>query len=67
METELLAFRETATIEKRELKNNLEILTQENFNLRKELEILVNENKGNTGQIDEYSEQIAGLTVFFFS
>merc|ERR1719427_548453 len=52
-ETELLAFRETSTKEKREMSNNLELLTNENFHLRKELEMLVNQNKGSANQVEE--------------
>jgi len=60
-ETELLAFRETSTKEKREMSKNLDLLTNENFHLRKELEILIEQNKGTTNQVEEYTEKITGL------
>ena len=62
-ETELLAFRETSTKEKREMSKNLDLLTNENFHLRKELEILIEQNKGTTNQVEEYTEKITGLEV----
>ena len=62
-EAELLAFREIATKEKRELSNNLEILTQENHTLRQELNDIVTDNQNTHGKVKDYTEQIAGLEV----
>ena len=62
-ETELLAFRETSTKEKREMSKNLDVLTNENIHLRKELEMLIEQNKGSTNQVEEYTEKITGLEV----
>jgi chromosome segregation ATPase len=61
IETELLAYRETSTLEKRELKNNVEILTQENMKMRKELEIIIEQNQGTNTQIELSKQNINGL------
>ena len=62
-ESELFAYRETTTKEKREMATRLEIITQENMKLKKELNSVVNGHEQQTTIIQEYNDKINGLEV----
>ena len=62
-ESELFAYREATTKEKRELATRLEIITQENMTLKKELDQVVNGHQQQNSIIEQYTEKITGLEV----
>merc|ERR1711892_1350924 len=60
-ESELFAYREATTKEKRELATKVEIMTREIIQLKKELNIVVTGNEQQGSIVGEYTDRINGL------